>query len=176
MTTAPERLPMMTQFILGDKSFESTGVSELLITRDGKKMLLPVPIRSINVPEAERIYSGLKPPERMDADALDDVKKETKRAFGKFYDAINWATIIAGLNVVFKDDAGQVITDPELIRNALESAGLTQYHVVQLVSDITALTRKAEEQADFLSGNALDLPKASSQKSNSGTKTARRQK
>lgn len=145
------RRPVMTKFVLGQPILRSTGTCELTVTRDGQKETLSLPIKSIGMAEAQAML-GPKPPDG-DKDAV----------FGYLL-KVQWAFVLAGLDVQFETPDGQPVKDKEAIKQGLLDAGLTQIHMDKLMTAIVNLSKEAEEKtADFLSGNASDSPTASSE-------------
>lgn len=145
------RRPVMTKFVLGQPILRSTGTCELTVTKDGQKETLALPIKSIGMAEAQAML-GPKPPEGDQDAAFEYLLK------------VQWAFVLAGLDIQFETPDGQPVKDKETIKQGLLDAGLTQIHMDKLMTAIVNLSKEAEEKtADFLSGNASDSPTVSSE-------------
>jgi hypothetical protein len=157
MATKPLRL---TEFVVGDVDFRSTGVSRLVVTKDGHKGVIEIPIKSVGVIEMDAALAAKRPEPPVKLEEIDGktvrVYDHTDPAYRAAVDAWAddraWAMIIAGLDVRFVGADGLEITDPKKIVQALKSAGITGGHRDRLTADIRSLTAEAEASADFLSG------------------------
>lgn len=166
-----ERKPVMTEFVLGETSFVSTGISELKVTRDGKEEIIPIPIKSVGVVETQEVIDREmpKPPVKMETiraesdtgQALGLSEDEVRRVYDyrdpeytaqlrEYSQKKLWAMIVPGLDIEFRDTAGKLVTDSEQIIAGLKAAGITGHQLDQLARDIKSLTSLSERQADFL--------------------------
>jgi len=165
--------PILTEFIIGETDFQSKGFSSIKVTKEGTSSHFHLPIRSIGIMELQEELkrSAPKPPVKLrtvyagsdDADRLG--LKETQTV--SYFDATDpdylskfeeynlnflWRTVIAALDLQFKDSDGNLISDFEIIKKALVESGITGHHLDQIFSDVSLLTSDQEKKMDFLSG------------------------
>ena len=165
--------PILTEFIIGETDFQSRGFSSIKVTKEGSSSHFTLPIRSIGIMELQEELkkSAPKPPVKLktvyagseDAERLG--LKETQTV--SYFDATDpdylskfeeynlnflWRTVIAALDMEFKDSDGNPVTDFETIKKALVGSGMTGHHLDQIFSDVSLLTSDQEKKMDFLSG------------------------
>ena len=169
-------VPVLTEFVVGETSFLSKGYSKILLTKDGEEQPVRLPIRSIGVVELQEVLKQNKPrpPEKaivvkkdspqgrdlmLEKDtpvlALDMADPEYREAVEEFRKDFMWRTVVMGLDMRFKDSDGKPITDPERIKEVLQTSGITGHHLDQIILDVNRLTARREARADFLSASAL---------------------
>ena len=175
----PESCPAaqrLTAIVDGDELFHSRGLSVVKVTRDGQTALLEIPIRSAGVSELMDELSRRAPrppvkrelvrrdsPEgralRLSRDTvvrMPDLSDESyQQALAGHEREFVWAVAVQALDLKFKDRQGGAVDDPERKRQMLQAAGLTREQLARIVRDVRDLTRLADEETDFLSGNAL---------------------
>jgi hypothetical protein len=161
----------ITQLVVGDRIFESTGKSRVRVTRDGVPKDLEFVIRSAGIAEMlEQMQKDApKPPARMQMVRWDsevgralNVARGTSKPYymGDLSDpeylekveAHNRKTMFATINrslvVDFVDKEGR----PVQTTDALQTMGLTLGHFQKINLDIERLTQRDEEETEDFSG------------------------
>jgi len=168
-------LTRIAAIIEGEELFHSRGTSVIKVTKDGREQLLEIPIRTAGVSELMEDLAGKapKPPVKTELVRKDSPEgralRLTQDRLVQMFDLTDeayttalaehgrrfvWAVVIQALDLEFKDAQGRSVEDPERKRVILEASGLTSEHLARILKDVRHLTRLAEEEADFLSGNA----------------------
>lgn len=159
----------------GEELFHSRGASLVKVTRGGETRLLEIPIRTAGVgelmedlarrsprPPVKREWIRKDSPEgralKLHQDRLvqllDLADEGYVRALADHERAFVWAVAVQALDVAFHDAHGRPVDDPERKKAILQAAGLTADHLAKILGDVRRLTRLAEEEEDFLSGDA----------------------
>ena len=167
----------ITQLTANDKIFESTGATVLKVTHRGEVRLIELPIKSIGVADLidDLADSMPKPPVKrkyVKARSEDGILIGlTKDQFVQMYDATDedyqanlrqynddyrYRLVCMALDVALIGADGAPIVDFEQKKDFLKASGITGHHLDQIMADVQALTKNAEEDADFLSGNGSE--------------------
>lgn len=164
----------ISELLAGGNLFESRGYSVVKVTKGGKEKFLKLPIKSTGVAEYENELRGKepKPPESFEIIKKDSPEgramglRHDKKVivantqdpqyvneFAEFTRDLGWRVAVFALDIVFKDKDGNPVEDLDQKKKILQSNGITDHQSAQIFNDVQNLTRIAEEQADFLSGN-----------------------
>lgn len=164
-----KRITALTE---NESIFESRGVSRVKVTCDGKILALELPIKSTGVSDLIDTFSqnapgppginlvvepnseigrelGLtrrrivKVPDLTDPKYLRD-KEEHDRNMGI-------SVLIQGLEIDIKDAEGNVVTDPDKAIVILKKQGMSSDQFMQIIDDITSLTKWSEEEISSFS-------------------------
>jgi len=167
-------LQSVSELVAGGSLFESRGYSVVKVTKAGKERLLNLPIKSTGVAEYEQKLRGNepKPPQTFERikktspegramglphDMMMIVANSQDPAFvnelAEFNRELGWKIAVFALDLAFKDKNGNSVEDLDQKKKILQDNGITDHQSFQIFNDVQDLTRIAEEQADFLSGN-----------------------
>ena len=157
----------ITRLKEGEAIFESNGISNVKITKDGKVKTLVFSIRSTGVAELIDKYAerAPRPPvknELVQADSwmgrqmklgkkqwvkiLDTTDPDYVAAKEKHDQDLGMAIMLQGLDVELMDKNDKPVTDGEQQVKILKSLGMTTAQFMQIVRDIQDLTEWAERQ------------------------------
>ena len=169
--------PPITSIVENGELFFSDGASMIKFTKGGKEILRPLPIRSIGIyelqedlrknqprPPKKKVYIKAKSDEGKAAglvhdawvNMLDEANDEYQDRLERYRLDAQWKTVIQALNVEFQRQGGEVIESAEEKQKILEKSGITMFQLSQIFNDVTKLTSRREEEADFLSESELD--------------------
>ena len=163
----------LDQLTEGNRVFESQGVSHLKVTYKGEVVKISIPIKSSGVSEMIDEFEKDKkpqPPKKRELIKKDsDLGKELRLArneYGWVFDFtdegyievmdeysrdLGLKIVMMGLDLPFKDKAGEDVEDDEKRLEILKGMGLTGEHLTKLVDDIQSLTQWQEDKEnDFL--------------------------
>ena len=165
--------PVLTEFVLGETSFQSDGFSVLKLTKGGKPLPVKLPIRSVGIVELreELERNAPKPPSKVVKILKDSEDGKRlgleKDGFIKVFDSTDekyldqyseyktdliWRIVMTSLQMKFVDkETHTEITEFEKKRDILKNSGITGSHLDKLITDILALVSDSESVADFLS-------------------------
>lgn len=164
----------ITRLVSGDHIFTSTGATILKVTHNGDEKLIELPIRSIGVADLleDLAESTPRPPvkrefvkAKSDEGKILGLKSDKyvqhhdftdegyQAEIRKYNDDYRWRLVCHALDIELIDHDGNPITDMNKKKELLKQSGITGHHLDQIMSDVRALTQRAEEDADFLSGN-----------------------
>lgn len=162
------------ELVEGSNLFESDGISEIKITKDGvvKKLLVPIKTQGVadmidsfnaKAPQPPVIFKVVNP-----NDELGKELKLTRKQHVKTFDLtdedyleekekhdreLGMKIVMLGIAVPIRRADKSEITDEEEKLDALKGMGITGEQFTQLVRDIQDLTRWQEEKnTDFLAG------------------------
>lgn len=159
----------VTEFLEGEKVFESHGVSRVKVTKDGEVKTLVLKIKSSGVADLVDTFSKEAPTPPVknelvtpDSDLgrqmklgkkqwvrLPDFTDETYIKDKEQFDQdLGMAILLQGLAVTFKDREGNVITDDQEKIAQLKKQGMSSDQFLQVIRDIQDLTRWEEEKQD----------------------------
>lgn len=162
----------VTRLRAADRLFDSWGVSRVLVTRDGRRTILELPIRSNGVWELmeELARRAPRPPLRTEWVTVDS---PTGKALGLSRDQavhlfdvtdqtyvdrlrdhqaeVFWRVIVQAVDVEMADDRDQPAEGFEDRRKVLREAGITESHAAKIYRDVQVLTKFEEESEDFSS-------------------------
>jgi len=163
----------ISTFVEGEELFYSTGVSLVMITKDGVEEPAYIPIRSIGIvelqqelrknqpkPKKKRVLIKKDSPEAKQFGLMHNQWVEMLDVADEEYIALQeiwqqdaqWKTVIAALDMSFETKDGKVITDFETKKKIMQGQGITMHQLNRILKDVVMLTSNMEEEADFLSG------------------------
>jgi hypothetical protein len=162
----------ISELVEGAALFDSRGYSTLKVTKDGQSKLIKIPIKSTGVAEFQEKLSSQAPkppviakfyrkgsPEAKALGSNQDVKAiefdftdpEYIEANDKHTAEWPWRVCIFAIDLPWKKSDGTVAETYEEKKRILQSNGITGHHIDKLLTDVTNLTKIAEDQEDFLS-------------------------
>ena len=162
----------LTEIRIGQKVFESSGISRVKVTQEGEIICLEIPIQSTGVSELIDTFQE-KAPAPPVANELVKADSEQGKAMGltrnewvkmpnyadpayikakeKHDSDLTMAILLKGMAVKILDEQGNQVDDRQKRIDALRGMGMTADQFSQIVKDIASLTRWAEdERNDFL--------------------------
>lgn len=171
----PKKEPrLISEFIEGKRTFESTGFSLVKLTTNGVEEPVRLAIKSTGVAEFQEELTGKapRPPVKkevirkdslegkllgLEEDRLmqvfDNTDEDYIDALEKHNQGFIWQIVVFALNISWKKKDGSEATTFEEKKLILKSTGITSSHTDQIFKDVLALSRMTEVMTDFLSGN-----------------------
>ncbi len=156
----------------GQALFDSRGLSRVKVTREGRPVVLEVPIRSTGVWELMESLArqAPRPPVKAEWAAADSplgrrLGLDRDRAVLLFdvtdpdylarladhHQEVLWQVLLAAIDAPFLDETGGPVEDYAARRRMLVGAGLTEQQAGKIFRDVQSLSRLEEETEDFFS-------------------------
>ena len=165
----------LTQVQVGDGQFMARGIARVKTTRDGKEVILEIPIKSIQSAEAEANEFGLErplPPREEVAinkgtplarkfgladtggfvDRVKNEDPEYRKALEQYDVDIGFAGMASALDIPLLDGAGNEIPPSNIPKRieAVRNLGLSTFQLQELAQAVRALTAAKEvEEENF---------------------------
>ena len=163
----------LEELVEGSSLFQSKGVSTVKVTYDGVERGVEIPIKSSGVTEIIDAFdkkAPTPPSKNMLVKPDDDLGKELKITKKQWIQVLDTADpvyisdlekhrselgmkiVLRGIDLVFKNSAGEVVDDEDKQIEILRSQGMTGEQFSQLVKDIANLTRWTEDREETFLG------------------------
>ena len=165
----------VSELVDGDDVFLSTGKSKVKVTKDGKVRALVFKIKSSGVADLVDKFNKKAPKAPVHKEIVEPNSEIGKQlglrqkkwvrmpdladpdyieALNKHNQDLGMAILLQGLDVVFKDKHGNVVTDSDEKIKIMKEQNMTGHQFTQIINDIQDLTRWNEEATEdfFVTG------------------------
>jgi len=172
-----EKIPVLTEFVIGKTSLLSNSTCDLKITVDGQERMIALPIKSLGILEVQeavrktlpepptetivikkdtRLGKELGLTEDSPVKVFDITDKKYQKKVQDYHKELQWQTCLASLDMKFVDQEGNEITDNHQRKTALVNSGITGHHLDAITAAVGLLTTERETLADFLFDSTSD--------------------